>query len=148
MDGVIIMWQIMLCVAVVSLILEMFIPSAFFLNFSIAGFICAILACYVHSTTVVIIVFCVLSLLLLLILRPIIIGMQKGIEQKTGMDEKYVGKTAVVIEDIDKTRGIISMYDERWQARNVDDGIIPAGSTVEIVGHESIIMKVKAVLNA
>ena len=139
------MWQIMLCVAVISLILEMCFPTAFFLNFSIAGFICAILACYIHSHTTIIIVFCVLSLLLLLLLRPVILKMQNNIKQKTGMDEKYVGKTAVVIEDIDKSKGIISIYDERWQARNIDDGVIPAGSTIEIVGHESIIMKVKAV---
>ncbi len=140
-----IMWQIMLCVGVISLILEIFMPTAFFLNFSIAGFVCAILAFFVHSFSIVIITFCVLSLLLLLVLRPIILGFQKSINQKTGMDEKYVGKTAVVTEDIDKTKGLISIYDERWQARNVEEGVIPAGSTIEIVGYDSIIMKVKRV---
>ncbi len=139
------MWQIMLCVAIFSLILEIFVPAFFFLNFAIAGFICTIIACFVHSFNILIGIFSVLSLLMLLILRPIFLKMQNKIKQKTGMEEKYVGKTALVADDIDKTKGVISIYDERWQARNINEGTILKGKTVEIVGYESIIMKVKEI---
>ena len=139
------MWQIMLCVAVVALIVEIFTPTLFFLNFSIAGFICAILAYFAHNTVLVITAFCILSLLLLLVLRPVLLKMQNQIKQNTGMEEKYVGKTAKVTEDIDKTKGKISIYDELWQARNIEEGIIPAGSIVEITGYQSIILQVKKV---
>ncbi len=139
------MWQIMLCVAIFSLILEIFVPTFFFLNFAIAGFFCTVLACFVQNISILVGVFSLLSLLLLFVLRPVLLKMQNKIKQKTGMEEKYVGKTAKVVEDIDKTKGTISIYDERWQARNISDNVIPKGATVEIVGYESIIMKVKEI---
>jgi len=61
------------------------------------------------------------------------------------MEAKYVGKTAKVIEDIDKDKGAISIYDERWQARSIDEGIIETGSIVKIESYESIIMYVRKV---
>ena len=137
------MWQMMLCTGIAALILEIFVPSFFFLNFAAAGFICTILAYYVHSFSTMMIIFCVLSLLLLLILRPILLKLQCNIKQRTGMEEKYIGKTAVAASDIDKTKGIVSIYDERWQAKNIDDDKILAGSNVKITGYDSIVLLVK-----
>ena len=40
------MWQIILCIGFIFLILEMFTPAMFFLNFAIACFIVAVLSLF------------------------------------------------------------------------------------------------------
>ena len=139
------MWQIILCIGFIFLILEMFTPAMFFLNFAIAAFVCAILSVYVESITVLVIVFSLLSVVLIYTLRPMLMKNMKNKENETGMASKYVGKTATVIEEVTKDKGVVSIYDERWQARNVEDGVIEAGKKVEIVNFESLILFTKEV---
>ena len=139
------MWQLSLCVGIIFLLLEIFIPGLFFLNLAISAFICAVVAFFVPNITVLILTFCILSVILIFTLRPLLIKISNGKKQQTGIEEKYIGKTAVAVENISKNSGAISIYDERWQARNIDDSTIEKGSQVEIVGNESIVMKVKKV---
>ena len=79
------------------------------------------------------------------VLRPIFAKNREGKKHATGMESKYVGKIAKAIEDIDSQKGAITIYDERWQARNTEEGVIEAGSSVEIISHESIVMNVRKV---
>ena len=133
-------WQLFAVIGLLSLILEMTIPSMFFLNFAVAGFITALLGIFVYNITVLILAFAVISLVSLLVLRPLLIK-QTSKNQETGLESKYIGKTAKVIEPISKDCGVISIYDERWEARSEEE--IPAGCEVEIVKNESLIMYVK-----
>ncbi len=138
------MWQICVCIGVLCLILEIFTPSMIFFNFSIAAFITAIVSIYTTNITALVLIFSVLSLIFIFTLRPLFLkymGNSKKIQ--TGLENKYIGKTAKVIETVTKEKGAISIYDERWQARNIEDFEIPIGSTVEIVSNDSIIMNVK-----
>ncbi|MBR2069483.1 MAG: NfeD family protein [Candidatus Gastranaerophilales bacterium] len=139
------MWQLILCIGLLFLILEMFTPAMFFLNFAIAAFICALLSLFTTNITILIIVFCVLSVVLMFTLRPLLMKNQKTEQLTTGMESKYVGKVARVVEDVDKEKGAVSIYDERWQARNVEEGVIPCGSNVKIESYESIVMYVRKV---
>ncbi|MBR1617722.1 NfeD family protein [bacterium] len=139
------MWQILLVVSFVCLILEMFIPTTFFLNFALAGFICAILSLYISNEIILLSLFCLFSVICIFTLRPLLIKKSKNKALQTGMQSKYIGKRAKVIEETDKTKGAISIYDERWQARNAEDGTISVNSEVEIVDFESIVMKVKEI---
>ncbi len=140
------MWQIILCIGFLFLILEMFTPAMFFLNFAIAAFVCAGLSLITTNIPFLVTVFCVLSVILIYTVRPILKKLvKKDKATDTGLESKYIGQKASVIEDIDKQKGVISIYDERWQARNVDEGIIEKGSTVEIVSNESIVMNVRKV---
>ena len=86
-------------------------------------------------------VFFVFSFLSFAFLRPILLK-KKGKETETGVNDKYIGKKAKVIEDISGDNGAISIYDERWNARTEDGSVIPAGSEVEIVKNDSLIMYV------
>ena len=52
-------------------------------------------------------------------------------------------KTAKVIETITQTSGAISIYDERWEARILDNNEIPVGENVKIVRYDSLIMFVE-----
>jgi len=139
------MWQIITGIGICCLILEIFVPSLFFLNFAIAAFICAIISVFYQSIIGLLVIFCILSLVLIAGIRPIFLNGKKNKDLQTGMEGKYIGKTARAVENIDKNNGIITIYDERWQARNIEDGTIEAGQTVEITGYDSIIMQVKKV---
>ena len=62
--GVLIMllWQIYSIAGVVCIILEMLIPSMFFLNLAIAGFITAIISLFIHDANMLAIDFIILSI--------------------------------------------------------------------------------------
>ena len=139
------MWQIIFCIGFLFLILEMFTPSMFFLNFAISAFICAILSLITTNIYILTIVFSILSILFIFTLRPVLMKNLNNKKLQTGINAKYVGKIAKAVEDIDKNSGVISIYDERWQARNIEDSVILKGENVEITGNESIIMKVKKI---
>lgn len=139
------MWQFILGVGIIFLLIEIFAPSMFFLNFALAAFVCAAISYFYQNIIVLTILFCVLSLILIFTLRPIFLKKCDKKEEKTGIEEKYVGKTARAVENIDKNNGVITIYDERWQARNIENETIEAGQTVEIVGYDSLIMKIKKI---
>ena len=137
------MWQIILCISFAFLILEMFTPGMFFLNFALSALFCAVLSLFTQNIAILTTVFCVLGVVFIFTLRPLFVQKFKNRNLETGMESKYVGKTAKVIEDIDKNKGAISLYDERWQARNVDEGIIEKDSLVEILSYDSLILYVR-----
>ena len=106
-------WQLCLCVGLILLITEIFVPFTFFLSMSIGAFITAIVAVWITSTTVLAITFTVMSILSLLIFRPFLAKYQKtSKEDETGIDGKYIGKLAKVLKRIDKNSGAISIIDE------------------------------------
>lgn len=140
------MWQICLITGIIFLIMEIFIPAYFFLNLSIAAFICALIPLVVNiSPYLLVTIYCFLSMCLILVLRPILTKTSNDKKLQTGMEAKYIGKTATAVEEINKSKGVISIYDERWQARNICDETIEKGSTVEIVSYEGLIMNVKKI---
>ena len=137
-----VMWQLMLIIGFAFLILEMFTPVMFFLNFVVAAFITSLISIFIIDINTLMIVFIAISLLLLFFVRPLFIK-KRTKEQTTGMDNKYIGKTAKVIETITSTSGVISIYDERWEARCEDGKKIPVGESVKIIKYDSLIMSVK-----
>lgn len=138
-----IMWQLLVILGLVFLVLEMFTPMLFFLNFAIASFITAIASFIITDINILMLIFVVLSLLLLWFLRPLLVKSKNQKNSNTGMKSKYIGQTAKVIEEVTSDSGVISIYDERWNARSINNEIIPIGSIVEIIKHESLIMSVK-----
>ena len=137
-----VMWQLMLIIGFAFLILEMFTPVMFFLNFAAAAFITSLISIFIIDINTLMTVFIAISLLLLFFVRPLFIKKCTK-EQTTGMDNKYIGKTAKVIEPITSTSGAISIYDERWEARCEDGKEIPVGESVKIIKYDSLIMSVK-----
>lgn len=134
------MWQIFAVVGLICLILEMTIPTMFFLNFAVAAFITAACSIYIYEVTALIIIFATVSLISLLFLRPLLVKKTHK-SQETGIAAKYIGKTAKVIDTITPEKGAISIYDERWEARA--DHEIPNGKEVIIERNESLVMYVK-----
>lgn len=138
-----VIWQLLVIIGLAFLVLEMFTPVMFFLNFAIAAFITAIASIFVININFLMLFFVILALVLLLFLRPMLMNRKTSKEQTTGMENKYIGKTAKVIETITQTSGAISIYDERWEARILDNNEIPVGENVKIVKYDSLIMFVE-----
>ena len=134
-------WQFLCVVGVGFVILEMFTPSMFFLNFALASFITAGASIYLTNKFMLVLIFFVLSFLSFAFLRPVILRKNTK-ETETGIESKYIGKIAKVIDDVSEFKGVISIYDERWEARSEDKSVIPAGCEVKIVRNESLVMYV------
>lgn len=137
-----VMWQLLLIIGLAFLVFEMLTPVMFFLNFAIAAFITAVISIFVQDFNIIMISFVLLSLVLLGFVRPLFVKKNTK-DQKTGIENKYIGKNAKVLETVTANSGVISIYDERWEARSIDGEEIPKDSVVTIIKHESLIMGVK-----
>ena len=137
-----VLWQLLAICGIAFLILEMFTPSMFFLNFSLAAFITAVLSIYTKTPYVLVIAFFVFSFVSFIFLRPIIMK-RFNKSKETGINSKYIGQTARAEEDITSSNGVISIYGERWEARSENGTTIEKGSEVKIIRNESIIMYVE-----
>ncbi len=140
-----VLWEIYAISGLAFLILEMVVPSMFFLNLAFAGFITAIVALFIKSWIVLTFIFVILSILAILLLRPILVRQKEAKEKETGMEGKYIGQIVKVIEPITKYSGAITIYDERWEARVESDETIPAGSEVKIIKNESLVLTVEKI---
>lgn len=139
------LWQIFLIVGMMFLILEMMVPSMFFLNLAFAGFVTAIIAVWFGDWIWLTIIFSLLALASILLLRPLMLRRRKTPAQVTGMAAKYIGKQVKVIEPIDRTGGAITIYDERWEARADVDKPIAKGTLVKIIKYDGLILTVETV---
>ena len=136
------LWQIIGIIGVALCILEILTPTLFFLNLAIGAFLTAVISIWYNSIPGLIAIFVVLSSVILIFIRPILMKKESK-EKQTGIEGKYIGKTAKVESDITKESGVITIYGERWEARNINDNVIPAGSEVRIIRNDSLIMYVE-----
>ena len=134
------LWMLLSIVGLILIVIEIMTPTTFFINLALASFVTAGISVYTQSVAVLTISWVVLALLFMYLLKPL----QRRGESKlaTGM-EKYVGKTATVLEDISATQGVIRIFDERWDARSENGEQIFAGEKVIIVKNEDLTMYVK-----
>lgn len=139
------MWQFIAGIGIIFVLMEIFVPSMFFLNLAFAAFVTAIVSVFVTSVTALIWIFCGLSILFIFVLRPLFLRAQNNKDTKTGLEDKYIGNIATVIEEVNSNSGAITIYDERWQARSLEGEVIPEGQKVQIVSNDSLIMNVKKI---
>lgn len=139
-----VLWEFIVVCGIIFILLELFIPSMFFLNFAFAAFVTAAASLYITKMLSLVLIFFVFSFLSFVFLRPLLLK-KKNKELETGVNDKYIGKTAKVIEDVSKSSGAISIYDERWNALCESDEIIPAGTSVRIIKNDNLIMYVEKI---
>jgi len=92
-------------------------------------------------------------LLLFNFLIRTIYSKEKNDLKKLSNVQNCIGKKALVKKDIGKTFsidgiGFIEFNNELWEAKNIQDKEIKAGTLVEIVSQENLIMNVKVANNA
>ena len=141
------MWIKLLILCVFFLILEMFTPALFFINLSFAA-LCAAIASYLgYSNTVITLVFAVVSIIAILIVRPLFLKNMQTKKTETGIEDKYIGKIAKVVEEVTNRSGRISIYGEEWNAvlKSSEEPSVPVGKDVKIISNDSIVLTVEKV---
>lgn len=135
-------WQIWCVVAFIFIIVEVSTPAMFFLNLAFASFIVSFFAYFNLDITLQVVLFVIMSLVGILILRPYMLKKETK-KQKTGIEEKYINKKAKVIEEINETQGAITIYGERWLAREKDNKFVNVNDEVNIVANEGTLFIVE-----
>ncbi len=129
------MWAIWLGIFVIALIVEAIGADLVSVWFA-GGALIALILSFIPGVAwwIQLIVFCVLSLTLLLALRPLTRKWFRGKIVKSNV-ESLIGKKAVLLEKIDLLhRGEVAVGDVKWTAVGVDDDAkIEKGKIVVIV---------------
>ena len=93
----------------------------------------------VDNLAIQIIVFTLVSLVSLILTRPLVKKWTRARKQPTNAD-MVIGEEAVVTETISNTdgKGLAKVNGAIWSARSADDSIIPAGKTVTVKKIEGV----------
>ena len=140
-------WMLFIIISLIAIVIEIFVPTMFCINFAFAGILTAIISIFVpFGLAKLFIVFSVLSLLSILFIKPLLVTTLKK-ESDADFKEQYIGKVVKAIENITTSSGAVTIYEERWEARLNDDGTeeIPAGQDVKIVRNDSTVFYVEKV---
>ena len=80
-----------------------------------------------------IVIFVFVSALCLILTRPLVKRLKKVETAKTNSD-RYIGKTAKVLSEINSTEntGIVEVEGSRWSAKSVDGSVVEVGRLVKV----------------
>lgn len=124
---------------VVFLIIEAITAGVASIWFAL-GSICALIAALLGAPVWLQIVwFAVISVLTMVLTRPIIKKYINGKTQPTNAD-RVIGMKATVREDVDNlaAKGSVLCDGKEWSARSMDGGIIPSGKIVTVMAIEGV----------
>lgn len=143
-------WHIWLLIALLSFIMEIFIPSFVLFNFGIGALVGSLAAALNLSVEWQIVLFSLGTLMSFLLVRPVMKrwAYRRSGDYRSNVDA-MIGRIARVSEEIsnENNRGRVTLDGDIWQARSLDNELIPEGASVEIVQINSIILIVKKVNN-
>ena len=122
-----------LVVVAVMLVIEIFTMGLTTIWFSLGAVAAAIAAALGASLWVQILLFSVVSVLIMLLVRPFAMKVMDKSRTKTNIEE-VIGEQAEVIEDIDnqRERGKVRYRGVEWMARSVDGNKIAVGEMVRV----------------
>jgi membrane protein implicated in regulation of membrane protease activity len=124
-----------LAAAAVFAIGEMATPGSFFLApFAVGAFVAALLAFAGVSVTVEWIVFLAVSVVVLLLLRPLARRLDRDALDHGVGSRRLVGRPATVVGAIPAGDeiGMVRIDREQWRAQSIDGTAIPAGVAVRV----------------
>lgn len=95
-----------------------------------------------------IVLFIVVSALMLILTRPLVKKLKANEHTSTNSD-RNIGKSALVITDIDPELGTgqVRVGNEKWSAKSQDGSKISEGTNVKVVGIEGVKLVVSADIN-
>lgn len=95
--------------------------------------VAAIMSFYVDSVTAQFCVFVAVSLVLLIVTKPFVQKIKRVEPEATNAD-RNIGKTAVVIQEINNNEGTgqVKIFGNTWTARTENDEIVPTGAEVTV----------------
>ena len=139
------LWMFYVILAVAAVIIEIFYPTFFCINFAFAGILTALISIFWGDFYTTMFMFIVLSVISIIFIKPML---EKYFKKGANADfnEQYIGKIVKAIEPITHNSGAVTIYDERWDARvKNSEETIEAGTDVRIIGNDSLILFVEKV---
>lgn len=136
-------WLILFVVLLIIEICTMGLTTIWFAGGALVAFVMGIIG---FGTTVQIIVFLIVSVLLLVMTRPIALKYFNKERQKTNA-ESLIGQQALVLEDVDTihARGLVEVNGQEWSAKTDDpEGFIKKNVVVVIDGIQGVKLIVRA----
>ena len=136
-------WLILFVVLLIIEICTMGLTTIWFAGGALVAFVMGIIG---FGTTVQIIVFLIVSVLLLVMTRPIALKYFNKERQKTNA-ESLIGPQALVLEDVDTlhARGLVEVNGQEWSAKTDDpEGFIKKNMVVVIDGIQGVKLIVRA----
>lgn len=133
-------------VVIVLSILELVTTQLVSIWFVIAGIVTLIVSLFIDSIPLQIAIFVVLTVLLLIVTKPLVKKIMDFKKVSTNSD-KNIGRKAFVTTEINnqKETGEVKIDSMLWLARSVDDTVIPQNSEVIIESIKGVKLFVKKV---
>ena len=125
-------WALWLTVFLAFAVVEMLTLDLFFIMLG-GGALAGLIADFAGADFwLQIVIFSVVSLLMIAFVRPVALKhLRKGpAEQRTNID-RLIGQSAVVIEAVNGTSGLVKIGGDVWTARTTS-GTLDAGATVQV----------------
>lgn len=142
------MWQVWAVVAVLGLILELSSGDFFIICFAIGAVGAAVVSPFA-GIYMQLVVFAVVTLISIFLVRPVALRyLHRGEENRVSNADALLGQTGVVSETIKAGgSGRVAIGGDDWKA--VSNGVdeLPVGTTVRVVGRESIIITVEQIIH-
>jgi len=138
-------WIIWLALMIACLVLESLSLQLFSIWFALGALVALLADLFGAEIWLQIVLFLAVTVAALLATRPLAKKL-RGKKEPTNAD-RYVGREALVLEDIDNTKGTgqIKVEGQLWSARTADGSVVPAGETVrtlEIQGAKLIVEQI------
>ena len=130
-------WLVLFVALLIVEIITMGLTTIWFAGGALAAFLAGFIG---FGLAVQVIVFLVVSVLLLVLTRPIAVRYFNQERQKTNA-ERLIGEKALVLEDIDtlKAVGRVSVGGQEWSAKTDEpDGKIGKDTIVEVEGIQGV----------
>lgn len=138
-------WMIFIILSIIAVLVEIFVPTMFCINFAIAGIITAVISFFWGTLPTLFLIFTLLSVISILFVKPFLLKFFKK-EESVDFASQYIGKIVKTIEPVNMMNGAVTIYDERWEARLKNEGEeIPSGADVKIIGNDSTILYVERI---
>ena len=136
MQTMTIVWLVLAVVMAVVEAITVQLVSIWF----VAGAVAACITSLITDNIIIqVIVFIVVTAVALIVTRPIVKRMKEKKPEPTNAD-RYIGKTAVVVQPIDneKAQGMVLVDNQKWTARSADGAPIPEGTKVTVAAIEGV----------
>ena len=141
------MWLIWAIISIVCVGMELTSGGFYILCFAVSALLTIPFSLFIDSIPWQIFIFCVASVLSLLLLRPALYKLDENRKKKNGQQNRHsnadalIGQTGFVTETIAHNDfGRVQLDGDYWKARSINGDTIEKGSKVKIVARESIIL--------
>lgn len=139
-----IMWIV---IAIIAAIIEGCTPQLVSIWFAIGAVVTAIVSVFTDNIIIQLAVFVAISVICIVVTRPLAKKLRSNTGDIPTNCDRYIGKTAEVIVDVDNTNAVgqVKVEGSVWSARSSTGEPLPAGTRVVVNSIEGVKMIVTPV---